>query len=189
MSQRTGLIIAAILTAFVLVVGGAIIGRVTQPEKPPAATAVVQQTAVQQLMERESAYQDLARQANERLQKAYAKLQAQSQATATSPAVVFSPEQAANIALQTAPGAALLSIPALVNFQGVMAYQVSLNAGIVYIDANSGQVLYNGAVPVVAIGPANTGHAARSGRSADRGGDGGGHDSGGGEHESGGGGD
>jgi uncharacterized membrane protein YkoI len=191
MSQRTGLIIAVILTAFILVVGGALVGRTTQPEKSPVETA-----AVQQLMERESAYQDLTRQANERLQQAYAKLQAR--ATATSPAYLFSPEQAANIALQLAPGAVLLNVPELVDFQGAMAYKVSLNTGLVYIDANSGQVLFNGIMTLVYVGPSDKGpakserSAAKSGSSEKgAGGNGGGDDGvgGGGEHESEGGGD
>ena len=204
MSQRTGLMIAVILTAFILVVGGALVGRTTQPEKSPIETAAIQQSAaVQQLMERESAYQDLTRQANERLQKAYAKLQAQ--ATATSPASVFSPEQATNLALQIAPGAVLLNAPELVNYQGAMAYKVSLNTGLVYIDANSGQVLFNGILSLVSVGPSNK-EPAKSERSAAKagssekgaggnggadsgGGDSGGGDSGGGEHESEGGGD
>jgi uncharacterized membrane protein YkoI len=189
MSQRTGLIIAVILTAFVLVIGGAIVGRITQPVKSPAVTEAVQQSAaVQQLMERESAYQDLARQANERLQQAYTKLQVQSQAQATtiSPVYVFSAEQAADIALQMAPGAVLLGIPELVNFQGVMAYQVTLNAGIVYIDANSGQVLYNGIVTRASVGSSNKG-LAKYERNPDKGGNS--ERGGGGEHESEGGGD
>jgi len=181
MSQRTGLIIAVLLTAFILVVGGALVGRTTQPEKSPVETA-----AIQQLMERESAYQDLTRQANERLQQAYAKLQAQ--ATATSPAYLFSPEQAANIALQLAPGAVLLNVPELVDFQGAMAYKVSLNIGLVYVDANSGQVLFNGIMTLVSVGPSDKGPA-KSERSAEKAGDNGGGDSGGGEHESEGGGD
>jgi uncharacterized membrane protein YkoI len=189
MSQRTGLIIAVMLTAFVLVVGGAVVGRITQQEKPPAETAVVQQLAVQQLMERESAYQDLARLANERLQQAYTKLQLQSQTqaqvTATTPAFLFSPEQAANIALQAAPGAALSSIPELVNFQGIMAYKVTLNTGIMYIDANSGQVLYNGTTPPVSVRASNQGPT-KTGRNAGNGGEG---ERGGGERESGDGGD
>ena len=180
MSQKTGLIIAVILTAFVLVIGGAIIGRTTRPEKSPAVTAVVQQPAVQQLMERESAYQDLARQANERLQQAYTKLQAQAQAAATSPAMVFSAEQAANIAVQISPGAALLNDPELVNFQGVMAYKVSLNTGVVIIDANSGRVLYNGTKVLVSAGASNRG-IEKSGRNGDKGGD---REQGGGDHES-----
>jgi len=194
MSQRTGLIMAVILTAFILVVGGALVGRTTQPEKSPIETAAIQQSAaVQQLMERESAYQDLTRQANERLQQAYAKLQAQ--ATATSPAYLFSPEQAANIALQLAPGAVLLNVPELVDFQGAMAYKVSLNTGLVYIDANSGQVLFNGIMTLVSMGPSDKEpakserSAAKAGSSEKGAGDNGGGDSGGGEHESEGGGD
>lgn len=182
MFQRTGLIIAVILTAFVLVVGGAIVGRRTQPEKPPAETA-----AVQVLMERETAYQDLARQANERLQQAYANLQAQAQAhaqaqaTAASPAVVFSPEQAANIALQVAPGAVLMGIPVLVNFQEALAYKVSLSTGVVYVDANSGQVVYNGIMTLPSSGVTNRG-LAKSDKNGDKGG---GSERDGGEHESG----
>jgi len=194
MSQRTGLIMAVLLTAFILVVGGALVGRTTQPEKSPIETAAIQQSAaVQQLMERESAYQDLTRQANERLQQAYAKLQAQ--ATATSPAYLFSPEQAANIALQLAPGAVLLNVPELVDFQGAMAYKVSLNTGLVYIDANSGQVLFNGIMTLVSMGPSDKEpakserSAAKAGSSEKGAGDNGGGDSGGGEHESEGGGD
>ncbi len=179
MSQKTGLIIAVILTAFVLVVGGAIIGRTTQPKKTPAETAIVQQQAVQQLMERESAYQDLARQANERLQKAYTKLQAQAQATATAPAMVLSAEQAANIVVQMAPGAALLNVPELVNFQGVMAYRVTLNTGIVVIDANSGQVLFNGITTLASVGASNK-NLEKSERNGDKGGN---HEQDGGEHE------
>ena len=189
MSQRTGLIMAVILTAFILVVGGALVGRTTQPEKSPIETAAIQQSAaVQQLMERESAYQDLTRQANERLHQAYAKLQAQ--ATATSPAYLFSPEQAANIALQLAPGAVLLNVPELVDFQGAMAYKVSLNTGLVYIDANSGQVLFNGIMTLVSMGPSDK-EPAKSERSAGKAGSSekGAGDNGGGEHESEGGGD
>jgi uncharacterized membrane protein YgcG len=182
MSQRTGLLIAVLLTAFVLVVGGAIAGRTTQPKKTPVEAAAVQQQAVQQLMERETAYQDLARQANERLQQAYAKLQAR----ATSPAFVFSPEQVANIALQMAPGAVLLSIPELVDFQGVMAYKVMLSTGIVYLDANSGQVLFNGIVTPVSVGSSYKG-SSKTGGSGDHGGGGNGESEGGGESDGGGG--
>jgi uncharacterized membrane protein YkoI len=181
MSQRTGLIIAVILTAFMLVIGGAVIGRTTQPEKPPAETTAVQQQAVQQLMERESAYQDLARQANERLQQAYTKLKAQAQASATAPAMVLSAEQAANIAVQMAQGATLLNMPELVNFQGALAYKVSLNKGIVIIDASSGQVLFNGITTLVSVKASNNGQG-KSGGNAEKGGD---HEQAGGEHESG----
>jgi len=55
-----------------------------------------------------------------------------------------SADQAAGIALGSAAGASLLQQPQLVNFQGVATYEVQLDAGLVYVDASSGQVLYNG---------------------------------------------
>src|SRR5947209_420341 len=52
---------------------------------------------------------------------------------------------AANIALSSVPGSSLTQQPRLVNFNGTVAYEVQLNAGYVYVDAQSGQVIYNGA--------------------------------------------
>jgi hypothetical protein len=54
-----------------------------------------------------------------------------------------SPDDAANIALSSVPGSTLLQQPRLVNFNGTVAYEVSLDRGYVYIDASSGQVVYN----------------------------------------------
>jgi hypothetical protein len=175
MSQRTGLIISVVLTAFILFVGGAIVGRTTGHEETPA-----EQGSVKVLLERESAYQDLASQANERLQQAYAKLQVQAQVQATdvSPVIVLSPEQVTNIALQIAPGAVPSSPPEMVNFQGTLAYKITLNTGIVYIDPNSGVVLYNGVISQPDPGSTNNSETL-----ADRYGGG---KEGGGENESGG---
>lgn len=58
------------------------------------------------------------------------------------------PGQAAVIAMNAAPNAELIRAPELVNFQGTVAYQVALNQGDVYVDANSGQVLLNNAAAV-----------------------------------------
>ncbi len=55
-----------------------------------------------------------------------------------------SAEQAGNIALSNAPGASLLQQPRLVNLQGTAAYEVLLDRGQVFVDATSGQVLYDG---------------------------------------------
>ena len=54
-----------------------------------------------------------------------------------------SADQAGQIALNAAPGASLLATPTLVNLNGTVAYQVRLNMGLVYVDANSGQVLFS----------------------------------------------
>jgi hypothetical protein len=56
-----------------------------------------------------------------------------------------SADEAASIALSNAPGAALAQEPRLVNINGTIAYEVALDRGYVYVDANSGQVLYNSA--------------------------------------------
>ena len=154
MSQRIAFFIAAGLTAFVLVVGGAVAGRMSQLPRPPAAPSAEPTAAeeasppadVQTLLEREAAYQELVRQANERLQKVYAESQPTAQATAA--AFAISPEQAAAIALQAVPGAVLLRLPELVDFQGTMAYEIALDLGMLYIDANTGQILYNGTTTV-----------------------------------------
>ncbi len=60
-------------------------------------------------------------------------------------AVQISSDQAAQIALGLVPGAQLTTAPRLVNFQGAVAYEVALNQGNVYVDANTGQVLFNSA--------------------------------------------
>ncbi len=58
----------------------------------------------------------------------------------------LTPQRALEIALITAPGTVAQRMPELVDFQGVVAYEVLLNAGTMYIDANSGAILYNGVV-------------------------------------------
>jgi uncharacterized membrane protein YkoI len=64
------------------------------------------------------------------------------------PSYAVSPDQAATIALSIEPSGQLLRTPDLVSFQGTTAYEVQLDLGTVYVDANSGSVLYDGAAPV-----------------------------------------
>ncbi len=65
-------------------------------------------------------------------------------------AVRLTPDQAAAIATSVVPNAKIVRAPELVNFQGAVAYEVGLNQGNVYVDANSGKVLFNGASTNVA---------------------------------------
>ncbi len=65
------------------------------------------------------------------------------------PAHKITPAMAAGIAGSVAPGATLAGEPDLVSFQGVPAYEVSFDRGLVYVNADTGQVLYNGAAAVV----------------------------------------
>ncbi len=59
--------------------------------------------------------------------------------------VQLTPGQAAVIATNAAPNSVLVRAPELVNYQGTVAYEVGLNQGYVYVDANTGRVLFNGA--------------------------------------------
>jgi hypothetical protein len=57
-------------------------------------------------------------------------------------AVKLSSDQAVQIAVKLAPQAKVVRVPELVSYQGTVAYEVLLNQGSVYVDANNGQVLY-----------------------------------------------
>ena len=67
----------------------------------------------------------------------------------TPPHYAVSAERAAQVALAAAPGRRLAGSPDLVRYQGSVAYEIPLDRGTVYVDANTGQVLYNGARAVV----------------------------------------
>lgn len=166
MNQRTAGVIAAALTAFVLVLVGGLAARLTRDAgAAPTAAAVSTATApaaldpsVEALIrEREAAYQQALAEADARLQAANAQIAragvAQAQAAAApaaapaaaAPSYAVAAEQARAIALSAAPGAAALATPELVSYAGTPAYEVRLDRGLVYVDAQSGAVLQNGA--------------------------------------------
>ncbi len=172
MTQKTMLILSAVLTAFVLVVGGGIIARVSQPETASAAApAVVPSVSapstdvtaqVQELLQqREAQYRRLIDQANQRLaamNQQLAAAQAAStpvsapapaapapaQARSAAPQIALSPDAARDIAMQAANFATMIRAPELVRFEGKVAYEVGFTRGVIYVDANSGAVLFNG---------------------------------------------
>ncbi len=126
---------------------------------PPAAAEPAQPANA----EREAAYQQLIQQANQRLEQANKEQQAlakqlelakQNQvahapAAASQPAKHnISPDQAVAIALNAEKGAILSKPAELIDFQGTVAYEVTLDRGVVYVDANNGNVLYDSAVTI-----------------------------------------
>lgn len=149
MNQKYILVLAAGITAFVLVIGGAIIGQAAQPDQVTLTPDAVE---IQNLYaQREAEYQARLEEANAALSAAYAQQetavqsgnQVQSPAAASVPATI-SPQDALLVAATLVPRAQLLSSPELVNYQGTVAYEVILDAGVIYVDANTGAVLYNG---------------------------------------------
>jgi len=156
MNQKTAFSIAAALTAFVLVIGGAVAGRMIQPA---AASATPTSAELQTLLtQREAEYQARLNEANQALAAAYAAQVATAPAAAadqqfTSPLAALTPQDALNLALAAVPNGSLLRTTELVDFQGTLAYEVSFSQGLVYIDANSGSLLYNGAAQTTAQNP------------------------------------
>jgi hypothetical protein len=147
MSQRIALFLSIALTAFVLVMVGAALGVGRQAQATPANPTLDPQL-VAELQAREAAYQAMIAQANAQLQA-----EDPTDLPAPTPTPVptetvypISPDLAAYIALSVAPNAYLVKPPELVLFRGVVAYEVTLNTGQVYVDANSGAILWNGAV-------------------------------------------
>ena len=120
-----------------------------------------------QIAEREAAFQQLIQQANQKLDESYKQQQELSnqlaavKAIQAAPAVPtaapaslqpkynVSPDQAAQIALVAEKGAVLVKPPELIDFQGKVAYEVTLDRGLVYVDANSGEVIYDSAAVIV----------------------------------------
>lgn len=64
-----------------------------------------------------------------------------SQSTQTSSLAALTAEQATALAKQGAPDATLQATPELINYNGTVAYEVLLDSGPSYIDANLGAVL------------------------------------------------
>ena len=126
--NRTALLISAVLTAFVLVLGGGIAGRLmAAPAAAPAAQAEQIGLPAQAPVEAAAPASDPA----------------VVEAAAPAPVNEIDARTAARLALAYAPGAALLRWPELVDLQGARAYDVLLDQGTIYIDAATGTVLYD----------------------------------------------
>ena len=154
MSQRIALFLSIGLTAFVLVVVGAAIsiGRQVQAA---AVIPTLDPQLLAQLQSREAAYQAMIADANTQLQAAAPTGVPTDLPTVTptpEPKYPISPDLAAYLALSSAPGAYLVKAPELVLFRNTVAYEVTLSTGRVYVDANNGAILWNGAVRITTGG-------------------------------------
>ncbi len=163
MIQKLFYAAAAAVTAFALVLLGGVLAQVN-----PASASQGQAAVIAQANQQSAAYQQQIQQANTQLTQAYQQQQAlqqqlsqaqqqladaqqqlaqAQQQLAAAPqgnsqtAAAFTADQAASLALMLAPRSKLVQQPQLVNFQGTAAYEVVLNVGTVYLDANTGQVL------------------------------------------------
>ena len=162
MTQKTALIISAVLTAFLLVLGGAIATRVSQPDAvaaaAPAATTAAPtvapttapdavasaQAQVDQmqalLLEREAAYRKLVDQANQQLAQAYQQQAATAKPTQAAPAKKAQAPAPAPVA---AAGAAAPQVAVSPDSALSIAFSV---AGTSHLRRGPELVLYNGTV-------------------------------------------
>ena len=170
MSQRTKLGIAAAITAFVLVLLGGLVSQLsraadlaptaaaTEALDPPAAATTLDPAIEALIQEREAAYQTALAEANRRLEEANRQIAAanarlaetsapEAPAAQVTPNDTISAEQAQQLALAAAPGGVLAKPAELVSYQGALAYEVILDRGTLYIDAQSGTVLASNVAP------------------------------------------
>jgi hypothetical protein len=110
------------------------------------------------MQQRETQYRQLIDQANQRLaamSQQLAAVPATQVASAPAPAaaapappaapqIALSSDAARDIAVQAANFATMIRTPELVRFEGKVAYEVGFTRGVVYVDASSGAVLFNG---------------------------------------------
>jgi uncharacterized membrane protein YkoI len=145
MKNKTLLVIAAFVTVFLLTIGiGVVTNAVAKANQlPPVATV---DTAA--FLEREAAYQKLINEANQKIEQAnqqISQLLAATSAPTAEPTsmYLFTPDQASEIAKHVT-GVYPKTSPELVVFNGVTAYEVKFATGNIYVDANTGAIIYNG---------------------------------------------
>jgi uncharacterized membrane protein YkoI len=152
MKNRLTVILSIFVTVLLLVVGlgvsKAVANRNSNQSAGVAETVAFYTT-------REAQYQQLITDANNTITQANQQimaLQGQDPAlvSATVSPYAISLEQAIQLA-NTAAGGSTTQAPTLVNYSGAAAYEVVYPVGKVYIDANTGSVLYNGVMAAKTI--------------------------------------
>jgi hypothetical protein len=147
MKSKIVLFASIFVTVFVLVLGVGVVSAMNAINKPKVeqVSTAIPEEVQQQIAQREAAYNELIAQANQRietlnnqvvdLQKSKGQVSQQTQS--------ISIEKAAQLAIDsTGDQEALLKLPELVDYQGTSAYEVTLQNGIVYVNAQSGEILF-----------------------------------------------
>jgi uncharacterized protein YpmB len=145
MKSKTSIVLSVFLTVLLLVfvVG---VSRALANKNNPQTGNMAETVAFYST--REAQYQQLIAQANDTINQANQEIltlqgQDPSQAAPTVSPYPISIEQAIQLANE-ASGLTTNQAPALVNYSGTAAYEVVYPNGKLYIDANTGSILYNG---------------------------------------------
>ncbi len=145
MKNKTTILVSVFIAAVLITIGIGVVTNVNalNGSVPPSPTIAPVAANL-----REQAYQQLISDANAKIELANQQIEAllsvtpESNDQGDSP-YLFSAEQAAALAMNIAgvlPG----QLPELVIFNNVPAFEVIYGNGNVYIDADSGKILYNG---------------------------------------------
>jgi uncharacterized membrane protein YkoI len=149
MIRKNALLMASAVTALILVLVGGVAARLPSDASAQgnqgegSATSIDEQALATLVQQRETAYRQMIDQANQLL--------AQPPAASDSPSFPISADTAVAIVLTTVRGGSLEKPPELVDYMGAAAWEVALVEGLVYVDANTGKILANGALPVVVV--------------------------------------
>jgi hypothetical protein len=147
MKNKTAIAISAFLIVFIATISIGVVrtvnARNTVLPTPTSITA--------EFIAREQSYQQLINEANARIEQANQQISGLVSANAAAVAAaatpqspyLFTADQAAALAANKA-GTLPSSAPEVVSYSGTPAYEVIYSNGNIYIDANTGKVLYNG---------------------------------------------
>ena len=133
------------MSAFLIIIGTGVVTNVRAKNSAVAPTATQDLTT---FLAREQQYQQLINEANQKINQANQQITTlvnntpQPEATVVSE-YLFTADQASALAANLA-GELPEKAPELVNFDGVIAYEVQYSNGKIYIDANTGKIVYNG---------------------------------------------
>lgn len=151
MFQKPALWISVGLTAFMLFTLSSVLQNVSAASgpgqtAPSASTSGLTPEIGALIAERESQYIEMINQANAQLTQAQQALTV-APSSADPGATRFSPEQAVEVADAAAlSGATRSGEPTLVNFEGTVAYEVPFDYGNIYVDATTGELIFNGTI-------------------------------------------
>jgi hypothetical protein len=149
MKTKTSVIISFLITTVLLTVLIGVISTVSRKNSAQSADATL---VASYYSTREAQYQGLIAQANNSISQANQEILSL-QGQNVDPTAALYPVSAdqASAAAATAAGENALQTPTLVNYSGKVAYEVVFPDGKVYVDANTGSILYNGVLAAKTI--------------------------------------
>ena len=145
MKNKGSIVISTLITAALLTIGFGVIRKVNANN---SQAVIIPTATASQTIDREQAYQQLIVEANAKIALANQEIeqlvnQIPTQTVETDLPYLFSAPQAAALAANIA-GVSPKVLPELVNFNNTPAYEAVYGNGKVYIDANTGRILFNG---------------------------------------------